>query len=229
MQQQNNEVTDSQVAAARERSDAMQTKVQTIESDIETLRAADADITSLSTTELAAQITTTKAMALGARTIADETRQAAGLYEQVEAELRQVRTDRTALDDELRTTDQRRSRLEGALGAAANEPVAILRAQALDAASARTQADQLVERRAELTQTVHTTEQEIDTIGLNQIAVQSRRTSSADQLIDRQRHSMWRRSGTPTPTERWLSVREPRCAPTRTSRFEPGPPAMLGV
>ncbi|MCH9803328.1 AAA family ATPase [bacterium] len=179
-------VTDSQVAAARERSDAMQTKVQTIESDIETLRAADADITSLSTTELAAQITTTKAMALGARTIADETRQAAGLYEQVEAELRQVRTDRTALDDELRTTDQRRSRLEGALGAAANEPVAILRAQALDAASARTQADQLVERRAELTQTVHTTEQEIDTIGLNQIAVQSRRASSADQLIDRQ-------------------------------------------
>ena len=179
-------VTDSQVAAARERSDAIQTKVQTIESDIETLRAADADITSLSTTELAAQITTTKAMALGARTIADETRQAAGLYEQVEAELRQVRTDRTALDDELRTTDQRRSRLEGALGAAANEPVAILRAQALDAASARTQADQLVERRAELTQTVHTTEQEIDTIGLNQIATQSRRASSADQLIERQ-------------------------------------------
>lgn len=181
-------VTEAHVTTARIHSDAVHVRVRALESQIETLRSTDEDIASLSAIELAAQVTTTKAMALGARTVADETRQAAALYERADEELSTTRTERTALDDELRVADQRRSRIEGALGTVANEPVALLRAQAADAATARAQADQLAVRRDQLVATIETAKCTIETIGLGQIAAESRRTSAQDQLADRQRN-----------------------------------------
>ena len=180
-------VTEAHVTTARTHSDAIHVRVRALESQIETLRSTHEDIASLSVIELAAQVTTTKAMALGARTVADETRQAAALYEQVDHELSATRTERTALDDELRVVDQRRSRIEGALGAIANEPVALLRAQAANAATERAQADRLADRRDQLVSSVETSTRTIETIGLGQITAESRRTSAQDQLADRQR------------------------------------------
>jgi exonuclease SbcC len=180
-------VTEAHVTTARTNSDTVHVRVRALEAQIETLRSTHEDIASLSVIELAAQVTTTKAMALGARTVADETRQAAALYEQADHELSATRTERTVLDDELRVVDQRRSRIEGALGAIANEPVALLQAQAADAATERVQADRLAESRVQLVSSIEMSKRTIETIGLSQIAAESRRTSAQDQLTDRQR------------------------------------------
>lgn len=179
-------VTQADVAAARADSESALGRVRSIESQIEALHAADSDIATLTTVELTAHVATAKAMALGARTVADETRQAAGLYEQVDHELVTSRHSRSALDEHIRTNDQRRSRLQGALGERANEPVAALRAIASDAATTRQQADRLAERRDQLAATIEKAEHDCETIGLGQIAAESRRTSAADKLVERQ-------------------------------------------
>jgi exonuclease SbcC len=180
-------VTEAYVATARTQSEAVHARVRALESHIETLRSTDEDIASLSAATLAIQVTTTKAAALDARTLANETSQAGTLYERVDRELSTTRTERTALDHEIRAVDQRRSRIEGALGIVATEPVAVLRAQAADAATARAQADRLAERRNQLMAGIKTSEHMIGTIGLDQIAADNRRTSTQDRLANQQR------------------------------------------
>lgn len=194
-------VTQAQVTAARAHSDAVLDRVRAIESQIETLHAADADIATLTAVELTAQVATTKAMALGASTVADETRQAASLYEQIDGELATSRANRLELDQQIQGVDQRRSRLQGALGQSANEPVATLQAIAAQAADDRQQADQLVERRHQLAATIEKCERDVETIGLGQIAAESRRASASDQLADQQRQLQ-------TATERCAEIDE---------------------
>jgi len=179
-------VTQGQVTTSRSHSETLLAQVRAIESQIEAIHAGDPDIATLVQVEADALVSTKKAMAFGARTVADDTRQAASLYERVDRELSVASTDRAELDDQVRSVDQRRSRLQGALGVAANEPVAALRAHAAGAAADRARADQLAERGLQLHDMIDQASTDVDRIGLEQIAAESRRTSAGDQLAAQQ-------------------------------------------
>ena len=180
-------VTEADVQTVRAVADQAQAAVRSIEVEIEALRATDPDIAALSVSELAAQITTIKAMALGARAVADEARQAASTYSHVAENLAATITKRRTLEDQLREVDSRRSRLQGALGAVANEPVADLRSRVEAARAERALAEERSARSAELTKRIAAAEAAVESSALEQLAAKSRQTSAQDQLGERQR------------------------------------------
>jgi len=174
------------VAAARTSADDAQSTLRRIEAQIEALRQTFTDIASLVVPELEADISTAKAMALGAQTVADEAHQAAKQADQLSVQLDQARATRADLDDDLRALDERRNRLHGALGPIATQLVAELQVTVDTATQARAAADQNAHQRAEATAALQELDREIETIGLGQIAAQSRRDSAADLMADRQ-------------------------------------------
>lgn len=178
-------ITESDVTSARSQVDSLQGRVRTAESRIEQLRAEHVDITTLSPVELQAEITTTKAMALGARTIADEARRSASRCERLEVELAEARRARLEIDTELRSLEQRQNRLEGALGESSSEPLASMRRRVEQAEQARDEADAAQARRSTLQTTIDQTEARLETTGIARVAAQSRRAAIDERLAER--------------------------------------------
>jgi len=181
-----NVATEADLLAARAHADTLDAQVRRLELGIENLHTNDADIATLSLIELDAEISTAKAMALGARAVADDAHQAAAHAEQLQQNLAQARVERNDLVVELRALDERRNHLRGALGDVATDQVAAVRARVGAALAASTEANELVERRAEVETAMAGATQDIENIGLGQLAAESRRASSEDQLSDRQ-------------------------------------------
>jgi len=175
-------VTQPAVHAARAQVDQLRDLVRAEETTVEHLLAEHDGLAATSATEHEARTSTAKAMALGARTLADETRQAASsvhdLGQRHTAAMRTVSELRAERD----ANEKRHEFLRGSLGVAANVPVADLQDQVETARSARSAAATLAAGQGQLTVHINELEATIEELELRELAADSKHTSLTDQL-----------------------------------------------
>jgi len=175
-------VTEADVALARTAVDAAQAEVQDLQIRIEALRAAQVDIAQLVVAELAAEATTTKAMALGARAAADTARQTAATGQDLAAALQERQEYRATLAQTRNDLDGRRNHLRGALGTQADQSVAELQAVVTNAQHQHDRAIAAVELRAEVQAQLQQAQAQVENLGLKQITANNKKSSLVDQL-----------------------------------------------
>jgi len=184
------DATEDDVSNARAEADRARCDQRDIEIRIEAMRTTDPDIAALVVTELEADINTAKAMALGARALADETHQHAAHVKPLSEQLTRARALRESLADELRHLDSRRNHLQGALGETALSSVDEVQHRFDQATLARSQAEHVVERRASLTADLRKLSETVVTIDTGKISAEGRRVSIGEQIAEReQAHS----------------------------------------
>ena len=174
------------VGDARDEADKCRAEVHTLELRIEALHQADADIAALSTTELNAQATTSKAMALGAQTAANNARKEASRIDQLATELADQRDRRDQTTAERSNLASRASRLQGALGRHADATVVELQTQVDQAQTEYDRTVHAVGQRSQLVATLEQANERIENIELAVLAADSSRSSVQDQLTQRQ-------------------------------------------
>lgn len=179
-------VTDGQVRAARDAAQEIHDHVRSLETELERLVSDRGDVVSQPISELAAHVTTSKAMAIAAGVAADECRSTADRRESLATSLDTARRRRQDLDTELRAIEQRHSRLSGALGDAAHESVAALTARFQRATTVRDAAEGLDSRRRDLHDQRACLDELTESLHIDRLSAQSRHSALGERIADHQ-------------------------------------------